>query len=253
MNANPKFASADAHVDAAAVQPLPNSSKIYVTGSRDDLRVPMRAVSQADTPTGFGGEKNPPVYVYDTSGPYTDPEANIDIRSGLPALRARWIAERADTEQLADLSSAFGRERDADPATAGLRFPNLQRHPLRASPGRNVSQMHYARQGIVTPEMEFVAIRENQLRAEYLEGLRTSGPQGAKLADLMGRQHPVGIFLSAVLFGALIQGGFDLSLEKPNIPTETFIFIQGLIILFCGAMENFYAPAISAMLKRRKG
>jgi phosphomethylpyrimidine synthase len=189
MNANPKFASADAHVDAAAVQPLPNSRKIYVTGSREDLRVPMRAVSQADTPTGFGGEKNPPVYVYDTSGPYTDPEATIDIRSGLPALRARWIAERGDTEQLAGLSSAFGRERDADPATAGLRF-NLQRNPLRASPGRNVSQMHYARQGIVTPEMEFVAIRENQLRAEYLEGLRTSGPQGAKLADLMGRQHP---------------------------------------------------------------
>jgi phosphomethylpyrimidine synthase len=190
MNANPKFASADAHVDAAAVQPLPNSRKIYVTGSRDDLRVPMRAVSQADTPTGFGGEKNPPVYVYDTSGPYTDPEANIDIRSGLPTLRAHWIAERGDTEQLADLSSAFGRERDADPATAGLRFPNLQRNPLRASPGRNVSQMHYARQGIVTPEMEFVAIRENQLRAEYLAGLRSSGPQGAKLADLMGRQHP---------------------------------------------------------------
>ncbi|CAB3784771.1 phosphomethylpyrimidine synthase ThiC [Pararobbsia alpina] len=190
MNANPKFASADAHVDAAAVQPLPNSRKIYVTGSRDDLRVPMREISQADTPTGFGGEKNPPVYVYDTSGPYTDPEATIDIRSGLPALRARWIAERGDTEQLAGLSSAFGRERDADPSTAGLRFPNLQRKPLRARAGRNVSQMHYARQGIITPEMEYVAIRENQRRVEYIEGLRQSGPQGAKLAELMGRQHP---------------------------------------------------------------
>jgi phosphomethylpyrimidine synthase len=190
MNANPKFVSADAHVDAAAVQPLPNSRKIYVTGSRDDLRVPMREVSQADTPTGFGGEKNPPVYVYDTSGPYTDPSATIDIRSGLVALRAGWIAERGDTEQLPGLSSAFGRERDADPATAGLRFPNLQRKPLRARAGQNVSQMHYARQGVVTPEMEFVAIRENQLRAEYLDGLRNSGPQGTKLADLMGRQHP---------------------------------------------------------------
>ncbi len=190
MNANPKFVSANAHVDEAAVKPLPNSSKIYVNGSRADLRVPMRAVSQADTPSGFGGEKNPPVYVYDTSGPYTDPQAKIDIRSGLPALRAPWVAERGDVEQLRGLSSAFGRERDADPATAELRFPNLQRTPMRARAGRNVSQMHYARQGIITPEMEFVAIRENLQRAEYLDGLRNSGPQGEKLANLMGRQHP---------------------------------------------------------------
>ncbi|CAM2144555.1 phosphomethylpyrimidine synthase [Pararobbsia alpina] len=190
MNANPKFVSAQAHVDAAAVQPLPNSRKIYVTGSRDDLRVPMREISQADTPTGFGGEKNPPVYVYDTSGPYTDPDAKIDIRAGLPALRAQWIEERGDTEQLPGLSSAFGRERAADPATAELRFPSLHRQPRRAIAGRNVTQMHYARQGIITPEMEFIAIRENQRRAEYIDGLRNSGPQGAKLADLMGRQHP---------------------------------------------------------------
>lgn len=89
MNANPKFLSADAHVDAAAVAPLPNSRKIYVTGSQPDIRVPMREITQADTPTGFGGEKNPPIYVYDTSGPYTDPDAKIDIRAGLPALRQR--------------------------------------------------------------------------------------------------------------------------------------------------------------------
>lgn len=81
-------------VDSAAIQPLPNARKIYVTGSRPDLRVPMREISQADTPTQFGGETNPPIYVYDTSGPYTDPHAQIDIRSGLPALRAAWIAER---------------------------------------------------------------------------------------------------------------------------------------------------------------
>ncbi len=84
MNANPKFLSADAHVDAAAVAPLPNSRKIYVTGSRPDIRVPMREITQSDTPDSFGGEKNPPVYVYDTSGPYSDPEAKIDIRAGLP-------------------------------------------------------------------------------------------------------------------------------------------------------------------------
>ena len=102
MSANPKFLSSEAHVDAAAVAPLPNSQKIYVTGSRPDIRVPMREITQADTPTGFGGEKNPPIYVYDTSGPYTDPEAKIDIRAGLPALRQRWIEERGDTDPCLD-------------------------------------------------------------------------------------------------------------------------------------------------------
>src|SRR5574340_1692791 len=96
MNANPKFISEAAHVDAAAIQPLPNSRKVYVQGSRPDLRVPMREISQADTPSGMGAEKNPPIYVYDCSGPYTDPAAKTDIRSGLPALRAQWIAERND-------------------------------------------------------------------------------------------------------------------------------------------------------------
>src|SRR5687768_7117454 len=100
MNANPKFLNATAQVDEAAVQPLPNSSKIYVEGSRADIRVPMREVRQSDTPAAFGAEKNAPIYVYDTSGPYTDPNARIDIRSGLPPLRARWIEERNDTEPL---------------------------------------------------------------------------------------------------------------------------------------------------------
>ncbi|WP_244827562.1 phosphomethylpyrimidine synthase ThiC [Caballeronia sp. TF1N1] len=190
MNANPKFLSENAIVDAAAIAPLPNSRKVYVTGSTPDIRVPMREITQSDTPDSFGGEKNPPVYVYDTSGPYSDPDAKIDIRSGLPALRAGWIEARGDTEELADLSSEFGRERAADPKTAELRFPDLHRHPRRATPGKNVSQMHYARQGIVTPEMEYIAIRENQRRAEYLESLKTSGPNGEKLAAMMGRQHP---------------------------------------------------------------
>ncbi len=91
MNANPKFIAATAHVDDAAVQPLPNSRKLYVQGSRADIRVPMREISQSDTPASFGAEKNPPVYVYDTSGPYTDPGAKIDIRDGLAPLRAKWI------------------------------------------------------------------------------------------------------------------------------------------------------------------
>ncbi|CAB1367777.1 phosphomethylpyrimidine synthase ThiC [Denitratisoma oestradiolicum] len=189
MNANDKFIAASAHVDAAAVQPLPNSRKIYVAGTRPDIRVPMREITQADTPSAQGAEKNPPIFVYDCSGPYTDPETPIDIRSGLAALRQGWIEERQDTEQLPGLSSAYGRERAADPALAALRFPGLHRTPRRAKDGMNVSQMHYARRGIITPEMEFVAIRENLRRREYIESLRTSGPTGEKMARLLGRQH----------------------------------------------------------------
>jgi len=190
MNATEKFLASDAHVDAAAITPLPNSRKIYVEGSRPDIQVPMREISQDDTPTGMGGEKNPPIFVYDCSGPYSDPLAKIDIRTGLPALRAGWIAERGDTESLRDLSSEFGRIRAADKALDELRFPGLHRKPLRAKAGKNVTQIHYARQGIITPEMEFIAIRENNNRNAYIESLKSSGPQGAKLAALMSRQHP---------------------------------------------------------------
>jgi phosphomethylpyrimidine synthase len=185
----PKFLSATATVDEAAIRPLPKSRKIYVQGSRPDIRVPMREISQSDTEASFGGEKNPPVYVYDTSGPYTDPDVAIDIRSGLPCPRAPWIAERGDTDELPGPTSAYGIARLSDPALAALRF-NLHRKPRRARAGANVTQMHYARRGIITPEMEFVAIRENMRRKEYLDELRASGPMGNRLADLMGRQHP---------------------------------------------------------------
>src|SRR6267142_2303999 len=160
MNANPKFLNATAHVDEAAVMPLPSSRKVYVQGSRPDIRVPMREISQSDTPASFGAEKNAAIYVYDTSGPYTDPAAEIDVRSGLPALRAKWIEERGDTEELPGPTSRYGVERLRDPRLAEMRF-HLTRHPRRARPGANVSQMHYARRGLVTPEMEFIAIREN--------------------------------------------------------------------------------------------
>jgi phosphomethylpyrimidine synthase len=174
MNANPKFLAATAEVDNAAIQPLPASRKVYVTGSRPDLRVPMREVTQSDTPAGFGEEKNPPLFVYDTSGPYTDPAVRIDIRAGLPALREKWIEERDDTVVLDGPSSEYGRRRLADPKLAELRF-NLKRLPRRARAGRCVTQMHYAKRGIVTPEMEFIAIRENQRRE--------------MLAELLARQH----------------------------------------------------------------
>ncbi|PIG27381.1 hydroxymethylpyrimidine synthase [Janthinobacterium sp. 35] len=189
MNANPKFLSATATVDEAAIAPLPNSRKIYVEGSRPDIRVPMRRISQSDTEASFGGEKNPPIYVYDTSGPYTDPDVQIDIRSGLDTPRLPWIMERADTEELPGPTSDYGIARLADPKLAELRF-NLHRKPRRAIAGKNVTQMHYARRGLITPEMEFVAIRENMRRQEYLRELQASGPMGERLADLMGRQHP---------------------------------------------------------------
>src|ERR1041385_115985 len=122
MNANPKFLNATAHVDEAAVKPLPNSTKVYVQGSRPDIQVPMREITQSDTPAAMGAETNPPIFVYDTSGPYTDPNVRIDIRSGLPALRQKWIEERNDTEELAGPSSSYGQERLADPKLATLRF-----------------------------------------------------------------------------------------------------------------------------------
>jgi len=160
MSAVPKDLAVSARLADEMREPFPNSSKIYEVGSRDDIRVPMREVAQSNTPATFGVEKNPPITIYDCSGPYTDPDAAIDLRIGLPALRAKWIEERGDTERLGDFSSEYGRERHADNALTHLRFPEPPK-PLRAKAGRNVSQMHYARRGIVTPEMEFVAIREN--------------------------------------------------------------------------------------------
>ncbi|WP_045728198.1 phosphomethylpyrimidine synthase ThiC [Xanthomonas sp. GPE 39] len=148
-------------LSAAVTRPIPGSHKIFVQGSRADLQVPMREIVLTRTPTVFGGEENAPVTVYDTSGPYTDPQARIDLGVGLAPLRAGWIAERGDTVALAGLSSHFGREREGDARLQAVRFP--ARHlPRRALGGANVTQMHYARRGIVTPEMEFVAIRENQ-------------------------------------------------------------------------------------------
>ena len=182
MNANPKFLAATAHVDDAAIKPLPNSSKVYI----GPLRVPMREVSQSDTPSMFGGEKNPPIYVYDCSGPYTDPAAKIDIRSGLPALREKWILERKDTTTLEGPSSSFGRERLADPKLAELRF-NLRRQPRKGK--GNVTQMHYARRGIVTPEMEYIAVRENLQREQYIESLKAAGKTGERMLELLVKQH----------------------------------------------------------------
>ncbi|MCF6237161.1 MAG: phosphomethylpyrimidine synthase ThiC [Gammaproteobacteria bacterium] len=138
----------------------PGSSKIYVEGSRSDIQVPMREIQLGDTQTKGGVEKNPPVMVYDTSGLYGDSNAQLDLSKGLPDIRHTWVDERGDTERLSEFSSKYTVERANDSETEQMRFPEV-RKPRRALKGKNVSQMHYARQGIITPEMEYVAIRES--------------------------------------------------------------------------------------------
>jgi phosphomethylpyrimidine synthase len=191
MSAIPQeFIDKTAKLSEEATRPFPRSRKIYVQGSRPDLRVAMREIDQTVTLTSEQPEENPPIPVYDTSGPYTDPEAHIDLLAGLPALREAWIEERADTELLAGPTSEFGRKRQSDPALADLRFEHI-RTPRRATAGSNVTQMHYARRGIVTPEMEYVAIREtarlDALRADprYAKILRQHAghPWGAQIPD----------------------------------------------------------------------
>ena len=175
--------AATARLSEEVTRPFPSARKVYVQGSRPDIRVPIREVRQSPTVTNAGLEPNPPVYVYDTSGPFTDPDVTIDLTCGLPEVRTRWIEERGDTEILPGPTSEYGRRRQDDPALAHLRFAHL-RAPRRARAGRNVTQMHYARQGVVTPEMEFVAIRENQ----RLDVLRAD-PRYAKLLRQHAGQH----------------------------------------------------------------
>ena len=182
-----EFLSQTAKINDASVQPFPNSKKIYVQGSRPDIRVPMREITLTDTPLlndkAGAVEKNAPVLVYDTSGPYTDPQASIDIRAGLAPVRATWIEERNDTEILSTLSSEYGQQRLHETSLDKLRFKHITQ-PRRAKAGRNVTQMHYARQGIITPEMEFIAIREN-MRLEMMK-------------DALQQQHPGESFGAAI-------------------------------------------------------
>ena len=153
---------------------LPASKKVYIQGSRPDIQVPMREIELTETPTGLGGEYNPPVMVYDTSGVYTDTNVSIDLNKGLPNVRENWIEERNDTEMLDSLSSSFGQERLRDIRTADIRFAHIQK-PRRAKAGLNVTQMHYAKQGIITPEMEYIAIRENQRQREGVDARQHAG------------------------------------------------------------------------------
>ncbi len=181
MSAIPEdFIKKTAELSEEVTRPFPNSIKVFVKGSRPDVRVPMREIAQAATSASFGEEENPPITVYDTSGPFTDPEKQIDLLKGMPDVRTPWIEDRADTESLAGPTSEYGTERQNDPKLAHLRFEHI-RAPRRAIVGKNVSQMHYARQGIITPEMEYVAIRENA----KLDEIRKD-PRYKKLL----KQHP---------------------------------------------------------------
>ena len=186
INQQPDFNKSDATIDPNALHSFKNSKKIYVEGN-NNIKVPFREISLSDTASQFGAEKNNPVVVYDTSGPYTDPEYQIDIRNGLPALRSQWILDRGDVEELDGPTSDFGKERQSDPELEKMRF-NLKRKPLKAKSGQNVSQMHYAKKGIITPEMEYIAIRENQRREGISEFIQTQHPgqsYGASIPKLI--------------------------------------------------------------------
>ncbi len=162
--------------------PFPNSKKVYVKGKLNDIEVAMREISLSDTKlNGKSLHKNPPVTVYDTSGVYTDENYEVDVKIGIPRLREKWILERGDIERLFEFSSEYGTQRMADESLDALRFEHIKM-PLRAKEGRNVTQLHYARMGIITPEMEYIAIRENQRIEEYNASLNGQ-------AELLCQQH----------------------------------------------------------------
>ncbi|MEX0964686.1 MAG: phosphomethylpyrimidine synthase ThiC [Pseudohongiellaceae bacterium] len=190
MNAKPKnFLDKINELDTRSGNHFPNSRKLYVEGSRADLKVPMREITLTPTETENGLEQNPPLCVYDSSGIYSDSEAKPDLRAGLPAIRAPWIEERGDTQLLDEVSSTFGQARQSDINTAHLRFEHL-RKPRRAKAGANVSQLHYARQGIITPEMEYIAIRENM---SNLQAMQKDQPAGQHEGRSFGASIPAEI------------------------------------------------------------
>ncbi|MEQ8289167.1 MAG: phosphomethylpyrimidine synthase ThiC [Gammaproteobacteria bacterium] len=215
--------SETASVDARITQPIPNSKKIYVTGSRPDIRVPMREISCAPTHTRSGLEQNTPITVYDTSGPYTDPDADIDIRRGLTALRQDWIDERQDTQQLDALSSDYGVQRLQDPELAALRYEHT-RLPRVANNGANVTQMHYARRGIVTPEMEFIAIRENQRLNEYRDAALTKRHPGMPWQSTLPEEVTPEFVRDEVAAGrAIIPNNINHPESEPMIIGRNFL------------------------------
>lgn len=214
-------------------EPLPRSSKVYVDGSLHPIRVGMRSVALGDE---SGSEGHFPIY--DTTGPYTDPDCEIDVRSGLPKLRLPWIEERGDTEQLAAVSSQYAEERLSNPHGFAGRIA-----PRRATPGKNVTQMYYARQGIVTPEMEYVAIRENQ-RLEFLKEEQPS----------LFSQHPGESFGASIPTGRItpefvrdeVARGRAIIPNNINHPeSEPMIIGRNFLVKINACRENFLYDELS--------
>ena len=182
--------------------PFPNSKKVYLPGQLFPIKVAMREIALHPTKRSNGSlEENPPVTVYDTSGPYTDETANIDVRKGIDRIREQWILDRADVDILESITSEYGKARLADQSLDHLRFAYCHK-PMVAKEGKNVTQLYYARQGIITPEMEYIAIRENQ----KIEQLETAGTamqaqhlkNGAKL-NLCAKKLPQAGPLSLII------------------------------------------------------
>ncbi len=172
--------TSSAQLSSDLTKPFTGSKKIYIHGSREDIKVGMREVKCSSTSSSFGEELNPSITVYDTSGSYSDPNSNVDLLKGLPTLRKNWIKERGDTEELERPSSKYGCTRQVDPKTAHLRFSHYHL-PRKAQKGCVVTQMHYAKKGIITPEMEYIAIREDMRLQEHRKD-----PHFRKLL----KQHP---------------------------------------------------------------
>ncbi len=221
---NIEFLSEVAVADTASIQPFPSSNKVYIQGSRPDIRVPMREITLSDTPVEFGKKINSPVTVYDTSGPYTEPKCEIDIRKGLERKRTSWVKEREDTEQLESFTSRHTQRDLNDPRLAPLQFANPPK-PRRAKVNKNVSQMHYAKQGIITPEMEFVAIRENmKLQQAREQGALKSQHQGRSFGAAIPQEITPEFVRSEVARGrAVIPCNINHPESEPMIIGRNFL------------------------------
>ncbi len=214
---------APASTERITRDPFPASRKVYVPGTlHPQIRVPMRAIDLMPTKIDGNEEPNEPLVVYDTSGPYTDPDLDIDVRKGLAPLRLDWIRSRGDVETTSGAGSSFARERAADPELAPVRFPE-QRPPLRAKAGQRVTQMHYARRGEITPEMEYIAIRENQRLEDVSEALRHQHPGDAMGAAIPERITPEFVRDEVARGRAIIPSNINHPESEPMIIGRNFL------------------------------
>ena len=215
-------------IDNLSVQPYPNSHKVYIQGSQPDIQVPMREIALADSLIGGTKdhpvfEPNEPVRVYDTSGVYTDPNYSIDLHNGLPKLRENWIEQRADTELLDNVSSEFTKQRLEDETLDDLRYGNLPRI-RRARKGQCVTQLHYARKGMITPEMEFIALRENMGRAQYRDKILNQQHKGQSFGATLPKEISAEFVRQEVAQGrAIIPSNINHPESEPMIIGRNFL------------------------------